>query len=314
MARTFEIEGAVIAADGASGLSGLIVRVRLDGRSRSLASATTDEDGRFKFTLDKSKFPGRFRSHRIRVDVFAGRKKIRVIDGISNWSPPDNVPGQITLRVEAESPRAPVEDSKVELSLSNTQGQARIRLDGNRASASFGGNGADGSLFIFPSAASDHTDPEQATIQLDGASGDILLANADCAEDFDVAGGERPSIAPGHVMVLDNEANLALCRDCYDKRVVGVISGAGGYRPGIVLDRRAMTSDRLPLALVGKVACRVDADFGVIAVGDLLTTSTTPGHAMKAHDRDLAFGAVIGKALRPMVSGTGLIPILVALQ
>ena len=47
--------------------------------------------------------------------------------------------------------------------------------------------------------------------------------------------------------------------------------------------------------LVGKVFCKVD---GAIDVGDLLTTSQTPGHAMKATDPQRAFGAVIGKALK----------------
>ena len=36
--------------------------------------------------------------------------------------------------------------------------------------------------------------------------------------------------------------------------------------------------------------------------------------AMKAADPARAFGAVIGKALRPMREGCGLIPILVSLQ
>jgi hypothetical protein len=57
-----------------------------------------------------------------------------------------------------------------------------------------------------------------------------------------------------------------------------------------------------------------DAQFGAIATGDLLTTSTTPGHAMKAGDAQQAFGAVIGKAMRPLTHGQGLIPILIALQ
>jgi hypothetical protein len=35
---------------------------------------------------------------------------------------------------------------------------------------------------------------------------------------------------------------------------------------------------------------------------------------MKAVDPIKAFGAVIGKALRPLKSGSGMIPILVALQ
>jgi hypothetical protein len=58
----------------------------------------------------------------------------------------------------------------------------------------------------------------------------------------------------------------------------------------------------------------VDAQFGAIAIGDLLTTSPTPGHAMVITDQAQAFGAVIGKALRPLSGGRGLIPILISLQ
>jgi hypothetical protein len=72
--------------------------------------------------------------------------------------------------------------------------------------------------------------------------------------------------------------------------------------------------DRMPVALMGKVYCKVDARHSPIEVGDLLTTSSTPGHAMKANDAHKAFGAVLGKALRPLEQGQGIIPILVALQ
>jgi hypothetical protein len=99
----------------------------------------------------------------------------------------------------------------------------------------------------------------------------------------------------------------------YDRRVAGIMSGAGTYRPGLVLDRQDGPSRR-PLALTGKVWCRVDADSGSIEVGDLLTTSATPGHAMRAADPSRAFGAVVGKALANLVSGRGLIPVLVSLQ
>jgi hypothetical protein len=58
----------------------------------------------------------------------------------------------------------------------------------------------------------------------------------------------------------------------------------------------------------------VDAQYSAIAVGDLLTTSATPGHAMKAIDPLKAFGSVIGKALCPLNAGQGMIPILIALQ
>jgi hypothetical protein len=65
---------------------------------------------------------------------------------------------------------------------------------------------------------------------------------------------------------------------------------------------------------MGKVYCRVDAQYSPIEVGDLLTTSPTPGHAMKAVDAIKAFGAVIGKALKPLDRGVDMIPILVTLQ
>jgi hypothetical protein len=80
------------------------------------------------------------------------------------------------------------------------------------------------------------------------------------------------------------------------------------------LDKRQCEDNRLPVALIGKVYCKVDAQYGAIRVGDLLTTSATPGHAMKAEDSVKAFGAVLGKALGGLFSGTGLVPILVCLQ
>jgi hypothetical protein len=58
----------------------------------------------------------------------------------------------------------------------------------------------------------------------------------------------------------------------------------------------------------------VDADYGAIGLGDLLTTSGTLGHAMRAADPARAFGAVVGKALGSLEQGRGLLPILVALQ
>ena len=70
----------------------------------------------------------------------------------------------------------------------------------------------------------------------------------------------------------------------------------------------------MPLALTGKVWCLVDANREAVHIGDLLTTSATPGHAMKANDTARAFGAVLGKALDDMPSGRGLLPVLIALQ
>jgi hypothetical protein len=141
---------------------------------------------------------------------------------------------------------------------------------------------------------------------------DIVLAAADCAEEFDIT--PSPQVGPGTVMVLTDSGALEPSGKAYDKKVAGIISGAGDYRPGMILDRQGSSQSRMPIALVGKVYCKVDAQYEPIQVGDLLTTSPTPGHAMKASDPLLAFGAVIGKALRPLRFGQGLVPVLVALQ
>jgi hypothetical protein len=143
-------------------------------------------------------------------------------------------------------------------------------------------------------------------------TGDITLPNADCAAHFDVA--DMTAAEPGTVMVLGEEGLLHPSQNAYDKRVAGVVSGAGDYKPGIVLDRQKADGNRQPIALLGKVYCKVDAQYGAIEIGDLLTTSDTPGHAMKVADPTSAFGAVIGKALRPLRQGRQLIPILIALQ
>jgi len=141
---------------------------------------------------------------------------------------------------------------------------------------------------------------------------DIILPAADCAEDFDIAA--TLEVEPGTVMVLDKGGSLRPSEQGYDKKVAGVISGAGDYRPGMILDRRDSSQKRMPVALLGKVYCKVDAQYGSIEVGDLLTTSPTVGHAMKASNPALAFGAVIGKALRPLRCGQALVPVLIALQ
>jgi len=143
------------------------------------------------------------------------------------------------------------------------------------------------------------------------ALGDIKLVGGDLAEEFDVVGDIEAD--PGSVVVLAGGDNVQVSGRPYDRRVAGVVSGAGNLRPGLILDRKS-GSGRRPLALSGKVLCKVDADCGAVDVGDLLTTSSTPGHAMRATDQARAFGAVIGKALAGLETGRGLIPVLVALR
>jgi hypothetical protein len=144
------------------------------------------------------------------------------------------------------------------------------------------------------------------------ATGDVQLAGADCAEEFAVS--DYLMLEPGTVLVIGDGEELRRCDEACDTRVAGVLSGAGDRKPGIVLGKRFQTIERMPVALAGTVFCRVDAHYGAIRAGDLLTTSPTPGHAMKATDGERSRGAILGKALRPLEHGQGLIPVLVALQ
>jgi hypothetical protein len=144
-------------------------------------------------------------------------------------------------------------------------------------------------------------------------TGDVSFPGADFAEDFTVE--DSVMAEPGTVMVLNGIGELVPCVNAYEKKVVGVIAGAGSHRTGIIMDKQEPNDlRRQPVALVGKVFCKVDATYGPIEVGDLLTSSATLGHAMKASDSLRAFGSVLGKAMASLSDGHGLIPILISLQ
>jgi hypothetical protein len=144
-------------------------------------------------------------------------------------------------------------------------------------------------------------------------SGDVKLFGADCAEEFPCA---TPDIEKGTVMVLGEHGAVRPSDAPYDHRVAGIVSGAGEHRPGIVLDSGEQDAERarVPIALLGKAFCKVDADSGDVKTGDLLTTAERPGHAMKVTELASALGAVLGKALAPLEAGQGLLPVLVTLR
>jgi len=143
-------------------------------------------------------------------------------------------------------------------------------------------------------------------------AGTMKVNGADLAEPFDMTAIETLEL--GDVVVMDpaNPKHLTKSLTAYDHKVAGIVSSTeqAGYVAG---SRSDGTSDK-PVALTGRVLCKVSAENGKIEVGDLLTTSNTPGYAMKATDRDKAFGAVLGKALEAFNGETGQILVLVALQ
>ena len=158
-------------------------------------------------------------------------------------------------------------------------------------------------------------------------NGDLLVSvkalqingGADFAENFDVnAETHAPSaIQAGKVVAIDptNPGKLNLSRRAYDRRVAGIISGAGGVKPGMTMGQENTLADgKYPVALSGRVYVWTDATRGAIRPGDLLTTSATPGHAMKAGNAARAQGAIIGKAMTELKAGKGLVLVLVTLQ
>jgi hypothetical protein len=202
--------------------------------------------------------------------------------------------------------RVGAEGNEGDLTVQNGQGERIFHVNGQTAGLRLGANGSDGDLRIFDSNGN-------VTIHLDGQTGTVQATGEDCAENFEVAAGK--DLEAGTVMVLGEHGRLQESTRPYDRKVAGVISGGGDCRPGLVLGGRPrQRADSVPLALTGKVWCKVDATSSPVTIGDLLTTSATPGHAMKADDPARAFGAVLGKALRPAAGNRALIPILVALQ
>jgi hypothetical protein len=240
--------------------------------------------------------------------------------------------GVVTLRDNTEARRVEIRAEQADLQLFDSTGKrrswmsagGRIRLYNTAGKQTFFANGSNGNVAMYDGDGQTRTwitadgrvrlydGKGENTIFLDGVAGDILLAGGDCAENFRAADGSR--IEPGTVVVSEGGEEIAPCEVPYDKRAVGVVAGAGDNRPGIRLAAMGKMEGQVPVALMGRVHCKVDASYGALQVGDPLTTSPTVGHAMRATDPSQAFGSVLAKALGPLDSGRDLVPALVTLR
>ncbi len=145
-----------------------------------------------------------------------------------------------------------------------------------------------------------------------------ITGGSDLSEQFEIKKTvDIDKILPGMIVSLDDKGKgeLVVSSKAYDSKVVGVVSGAGGIKTGMILTQAGSEADgKYPVAIAGRVYCYADASEHPIHIGDLLTTSDIPGYAMKVTDYEKAKGAIIGKAMSSLESGRGLVLILVTLQ
>jgi hypothetical protein len=142
-----------------------------------------------------------------------------------------------------------------------------------------------------------------------------VLSGGDYAESVNVS-GDRNTYEPGDVLVIDSasEGKFLKSSTPYATTVTGIYS----TKPGVTGRRQRTSSEHMkeevPMAMTGIVPTKVSAENGPIKPGDLLVTSSKPGYAMKGTDRSQMLGAVIGKAIGHLDTGTGLIETVVTLQ
>lgn len=143
-----------------------------------------------------------------------------------------------------------------------------------------------------------------------------ITGGSDLSEQFEIETSEG-ELKPGTIVCIDsaNPGHLIPSTQAYDQTVAGIVSGAGGVKPGMLMGQQGTAADgKHPVALSGRVYCLVDASQSAIHPGDLITTSDTPGHGMKAQNQRKARGAIIGKAMSSLEKGKGLVLVLVSLQ
>lgn len=121
---------------------------------------------------------------------------------------------------------------------------------------------------------------------------------ADYAEQYPVAMGVEYGdiVVPGTREVVTTQGTtmveLVKSSEAYQGAIVGIVSNnygdftSAGYNITVA-------DNPMPVALIGRVPVKVTNEGGSIAVGDYLTTSSTPGKAMKATKAGRVIGMVL---------------------
>ena len=120
------------------------------------------------------------------------------------------------------------------------------------------------------------------TWSLSGAS-QLQATYADLAEYY----RSDQEYEPGTVLVFGGDAEVTTTTAVNDTRAAGVVT----TNPAYIMNSE-LEGTKVCIALAGRVPVKV---VGRVKKGDMLTTSATPGYAVKALDPKL--GSIIGKAL-----------------
>lgn len=144
-----------------------------------------------------------------------------------------------------------------------------------------------------------------------------ITAGSDLAEFFDLIEEESLEVKPGMIVSIDpaSSGKLILCKEAYDQKIAGVISGANGVNPGMLMGHEETIADGdFPVAIAGRVYVHASTINGEIQPGDLLTSSDVPGMAMKVTDYEKGRGAILGKAMTQLSTEEGYVLMLISLQ
>ncbi len=140
-----------------------------------------------------------------------------------------------------------------------------------------------------------------------GPGGDFMRTNASGwstgSYDFAEMFPSSETLEQGDIVVF-SDANIHVKKSTKkgERSIAGIVS----TRPGFLAGEN--TPGSYPIALAGRVPTNVNLENGVIAVGDPLTSSSTPGFAMKATKA----GPIAGYALEPFTGTEGKITVFVS--
>jgi hypothetical protein len=144
-----------------------------------------------------------------------------------------------------------------------------------------------------------------------------IRGGSDLAENFNISDDDDKYLQPGMLVSIDTEKEGALCitSRSSDKKIVGVISGANGIKPGMLMGQQGTIAyGKYPVALAGRVYVLCNEEGGEINAGDFLTSATQRGYAKKAGNLNHAQGAIIGKAMGKADKKSGYVLVLINLQ